>query len=128
MAGRLLLFRHMSPEAIVECRACQDACLDAVTHALRQGGDYADEEVVGVLLDATDVCRTNVDFLRRGSPRRTRTSAVTAEICTRAAEACATFVDDLVMRRCADACRRCAAICRELADSQSPPAYRSASR
>jgi hypothetical protein len=105
----------MSLEAIVECRSCQDACLEAVTHALRRGGAYADEQLVGVLLDATDVCRTNVDFLRRRSRLRSRTCGVTAEICTHAAEACAAFDDDRVMQACAEVCRRCAAVCQEVA-------------
>ncbi len=102
-------------EGIIECRRCQDACLDTVTHALRRGGRYAGEDVVGALLDATDVCRTSIDFLRRGSPLRTRTCGVCAEICERAAEACKTFAEDPVMRACAEACRRCAAACREIA-------------
>jgi hypothetical protein len=105
----------MSPEAISECRRCQEACLDTVTHALRRGGRYAEEDVVGPLLDVTDVCRTSIDFLRRGSPLRTRTCGVCAEICESAAVACEAFADDAVMRACAEACRRCAAVCRETA-------------
>jgi hypothetical protein len=101
--------------AITECRRCQDACLDAVGHALRRGQRYAEEDLVGALLDAVDVCRTNIDFLRRGSPLRARTCAVCADVCERAAELCATFRDDPPMRACADACRRCAATCREIA-------------
>ena len=103
-------------DGVAECRRCQDACLDTVTHALRRGGRYADEELIGALLDATDVCRTSIDFLRRGSPLRTRTCAVCAEICERAAEACDAFGDDAAMRACAEACRRCAAACRVIAD------------
>jgi hypothetical protein len=110
----------MSPDAAVaevdECRRCQDVCLETVTHALRRGGRYAEEELIGALLDATDVCRTSIDFLRRGSPLRGRTCAVCAEICERAAEACETFPGDPVMRACAEACRRCAAACREIAE------------
>jgi hypothetical protein len=102
-------------KGIIECRRCQDVCLDTVTHALRRGGRYAEEDVVGTLLDATDVCRTSLDFLRRGSPLRTRTSGVCAEICEAAAEACEAFADDSVMRACAEACRRCAAASREIA-------------
>jgi len=103
-------------ESIVECRRCQEACLDTVTRALRRGGRYAEEELIGALLDATDVCRTSIDFLRRGSPLRTRTCAVCAEICERAAAACDAFGDDPAMRACAEACRRCAGACRAIAD------------
>ena len=102
-------------EGIIECRRCQDACLDTVTHALRHGGRYAEEDVVGTLLDATDVSRTTIDFLRRGSPLRARTCGVCAEICDRAAEVCDVFADDAVMRACAEACRRCAEACRAIA-------------
>ena len=105
----------MAMPVIIECRRCQDACLDTVTHALRRGGRYAEEGVVGPLLDATDVCRTSIDFLRRGSPLRTRTCGVCAEICEAAAEVCEAFADDAMMRACAEACRRCAAACREVA-------------
>jgi hypothetical protein len=109
------------PTAIDECRRCQEVCLDTVTHALRRGGQYADEELIGALLDATDVCRTSIDFLRRGSPLSTRTCAVSAEICERAAEACEAFVHDPVMLACAAVCRRCAAVCREVAEEWTLP-------
>jgi Domain of Unknown Function (DUF326) len=105
----------MSSDTIVECRRCQEACLDTVTHALRRGGRYAEEDVVGTLLDATDVCRISIDFLRRGSPLRTRTCGVCAEICEAAADVCEGFADDQAMRACAEACRRCATACREIA-------------
>ena len=105
----------MSHAVITECRRCQDVCLEAVAHALRRGEHYADEELVGALLDAADVCRTSIDFLRRGSPLRTRTCAVSADVCERAAEVCGAFSDDAVMRACADTCLRCASACRDIA-------------
>ena len=104
------------PPALDECRRCQEACLDTVTHALRRGERYADDVLIGALLDAADVCRTSIDFIHRGSDVHARIGAVCAEICERTAEACEAFAADPVMVACAAACRRCAAACEELSE------------
>ena len=107
------------PPALAECRRCQEACLDAVTHAVRRGDHYSDDVLIGALLDAADVCRISIDFIHRGSHVHARIGAVCAEICERAAEACDALPGDPVMAACAAACRRCAAACEALAD-ESP--------
>ena len=95
---------------------CRNACLNAVTHALGMGGRYADDDLLGLLLDCAEVCRTTGDFIRRGSPRRSHTAAISADIAERCAEVCDEFTGDATMRACADACRRAADACRQLAD------------
>ena len=72
---------------LIECLRCREVCEDTVTHALRVGG----------------------------SALAGRTAGIAADLCERAAEACAPFAGDGALAACAQTCRRCAAWCRRLA-------------
>ena len=100
---------------LIECLRCREVCEDTVTHALRVGGSAAEDERIGAWLDCADVCRTTATFIRRGSPLAGRTAGIAADLCERAAEACAPFAGDGALAACAQTCRRCAAWCRRLA-------------
>ena len=125
LAGGLLPSMDMSADTVADLRraflAClraHETCEDAVTHALRDGGRAAEDQRVSALLDCADVCRTTARHLRHGSPLLRGTASVCAELCDRAAEACAPLAEsDPAMATCLDACRRCAAWCRRLADT-----------
>jgi hypothetical protein len=101
--------------AFLACLRAHETCEQTVTHALRDGG--VSDERIGALLDCADVCRTTARCIRQGSPLLRGTAGVCAELCERAAEACAPVAGDTVMAACAEACRRCAAWCRHLADT-----------
>lgn len=101
--------------AFLACLRAHETCEETVTHALG-AGDAADDRI-GALLDCADVCRTTARYIRHGSPLLRGTAGVCAELCERAAEACAAVAGDRVMAACAAACRRCAAWCRRLADT-----------
>ena len=97
------------------CLRAHQACEDAVAAALREG--TGGDELVSTLLDCADVCRTTARYVRTGSPLVRGTAGVCAELCERAAEACAPLTEqDAIMGACVDACRRCAGWCRRLAD------------
>jgi len=100
---------------LIECLRCREVCEDTVTHALRVGGPAAEDERIGALLDCADVCRTTATFIRRASPLAGRTAGIAADLCERAAEACAPFAGDAALAACAETSRRCAAWCRRLA-------------
>ena len=100
---------------LIECLRCREVCEDTVTHALRVGGSAAEDERIGAWLDCADVCRTTATFIRRGSALAGRTAGIAADLCERAAEACAPFAGDGALAACAHTCRRCAAWCRRLA-------------
>ena len=100
---------------LIECLRCREVCEDTVTHALRVGGSAAEDERIGAWLDCADVCRTTATFIRRGSALAGRTAGIAADLCERAAEACAPFAGDGALAGCAQTCRRCAAWCRRLA-------------
>ena len=101
--------------AFLACLRAHDSCEDTVTHALRTGG--AGDECIGALLDCADVCRTTARYIRHGSPLLRGTAGVCAELCARAAEACAAVAGDATLAACAETCRRCATWCRQLAEA-----------
>jgi len=96
------------------CLRAHQACEDAVTQALR--GDGAVDERVGTLLDCADVCRTTARYIRYGSPLLRGTAGVAAELCARAAEACAAVAAVPAMASHAEALRRAAACCQRVAE------------
>jgi hypothetical protein len=100
--------------AFLACLRAHEACEAAVGHVL-DGGEGPVDERVGTLLDCADVCRTTARHIRHGSPLVRGTAGVAAELCERAAEACAALVAVPAMRLHAEACRRSAACCRRLA-------------
>jgi len=102
--------------AFLACLRAHQACEEAVAQALRADeGGHVDERV-GALLDCADVCRTTARYIRYGSPLLRGTAGVAAELCARAAEACATGAALPVMAAYAEACRRAAACCRRVAE------------
>jgi len=101
--------------AFLACLRAHQACEEAVAQALRADQSGGVDERVGALLDCADVCRTTATFIRRGSPLAGRTAGIAADLCERAAEACAPFAGDGALAACAQTCRRCAAWCRRLA-------------
>lgn len=111
--------RTSIPEAmrgcIQECQGCHEVCLETVAHCLEMGGEHADPEHIGLLLDCAEVCQTSANFMLRGSALHPYTCEVCAEICEACADSCEQFSDDAMMQHCAEVCRRCAASCREMA-------------
>jgi len=102
--------------AFLACLRAHEACEAAVAHTLRSDNRGVNERV-GTLLDCADVCRTTARQIRHGSPLLRGTAGVAAELCERAAEACAALAAAPAMATYAEACRRGAACCRRLADA-----------
>ena len=102
--------------AFLACLRAHERCEDTVGHLLRNRAADGDDERIGVLLDCAEVCRTTMRFIRNGSPLLRGTAGVAAELCERAAEACALRAPDATVATCAETCRRCAAWCRHLAE------------
>ena len=101
--------------AFLACLRAHEACEAAVAHALRTD-DTTVNERVGTLLDCADVCRATARSIRHGSATLRGTAGVAAELCERAAEACAALATVPAMATYAEACRRSAACCRRVAD------------
>ena len=101
--------------AFLACLRAHEACEAAVGQVLRSD-DGAVDERIGALLDCADVCRTTARQIRHGSPLLRGTAGVAAELCERAAEACAALAGKPAMQGYAEVCRRGAACCRRLAD------------
>jgi len=79
------------------------------------GGQHAEPQHIGLLLDCAEICQTSANFMLRGSDRHMRTCAVCAEVCEQCAQDCERMGDDAQMRACAEVCRRCADSCRRMA-------------
>jgi hypothetical protein len=105
----------MMRECIQECHSCHDICTELVTHCLEMGGEHAQPEHIGLMLDCAEICQTSANFMLRVSDMHPLTCEVCAEVCERCAQDCERFTDDKVMQQCAQACRSCAASCREMA-------------
>lgn len=111
--------QRLSPEmqeCIDHCQECQEICLEAVDHGLRQGGPHAEAGHIRLLLDCAEICRTSAGFMLRGSELHGRTCAVCAEICERCARDCEGFEDDDLLKQCAEICARCAESCRRMSN------------
>ena len=103
-------------ECIRNCSDCHNTCVQAIGYCLQKGGRHAEPAHLKSLMDCADTCRTNADFMLRGSALYTKACGLCAEACTRCAESCEQFADGAEMKACAELCRRCAATCLEMAD------------
>lgn len=102
---------------IQACLDCYHECMHTVMHCLREGGDHANVEHIGRLLDCAALCQLAAEFMIRNSQWSEQLSNLCAVICEHCAIECSegpAFSDDECMKECADACRRCAAECQKL--------------
>ena len=97
------------------CQHCHEICVETLTHCLEKGGDHAEPNHVGLMLDCAEICQTSANFMMRESNLHIEVCRACAAICARCAEDCAKFENDEEMALCAEACRACAAACREMA-------------
>jgi hypothetical protein len=106
-------------QCVEACLNCHAACTMAAQHCLAQGGELADIDMIGVLLDCAEMCQTSANFLLRGSPYHVVTCAACAEICRVCEEACRGVSDDEQLRDCAETCAGCADHCEHMANAQA---------
>jgi len=102
-------------ECIEECLNCHAVCTMTAQHCLVKGGDHADVNVVGVLLDCAELCQVSANFMLRGSPFHAVTCAACAELCRACEEVCRTVSGDEQMDHCADVCASCGDACEQMA-------------
>jgi len=99
-------------ECIEECLNCHVSCTMTVQHCLASGGELADVNLVGVLLDCAELCQTTANFMLRGSPYHALTCAACAELCRLCEEVCRADGDsDEQLTHCAEVCATCAELC-----------------
>ena len=101
-------------QCIDECVRCHEVCLSTIPYCLEQADEHAEEAHIVLLQDCAEICRTNVDFMLRGSDEQERISVACAAFCRHCADDCDRLSDDDVMRACAEACRRCAESCERM--------------
>lgn len=102
-------------EHLVLLRLCADTCRATLfEHCLPEGGRYTQPTHVQRMMDCIEMCKTNIDFMTRGSKMHGLVCGACAELCLACAESCEA-IKDAVMRHCAAVCRNCAAACAEMA-------------
>lgn len=108
---------HLNTEmrsCIDACQSCHDTCVETLNHCLTIGGEHAEAEHVGMMLDCAQICATSADFMLRGSSQHGAVCETCAEVCDACATSCEAL-DGEEMARCAKECRRCAESCRQMA-------------
>ena len=102
--------------SIDEFNNCQQVCMETAAHCMRMGSEYAEAPLLRLLWDCAYVCEMSSEYDRLESPMQARGAyEITAELCDRVAQRCASFQYDRILMMCADTCRRCALYCREKA-------------
>ena len=104
-------------EAIQDCEECHGICAEITVYSVRQGGNYADPDHVGLLLDCGQMCALSADFMLRLSHYNGRVCDVCSAICRRCADSCERVGPADTRKQCADVCRRCAESCRRMAEA-----------
>ena len=105
-------------EAIQNCEECHGICTEITVYGIRQGGNYADPDHVGLLLDCAQMCALSADFMLRLSHYNGRVCDACSAICRRCADSCERVGPaDTRMKQCTDVCRRCAESCRRMAEA-----------
>ncbi|MDW5563678.1 MAG: hypothetical protein SA339_10670 [Methanomassiliicoccus sp.] len=95
-------------KTIVACRDCRDICEETVFHAIRNGGETAQMDVLGVLMDCAGSCNLSEKMMLRGSPYLRQFASTVVKICRACASMCDTIPGDEYFSTCARSARRCA--------------------
>ncbi|HEU4629876.1 MAG TPA: four-helix bundle copper-binding protein [Gemmatimonadaceae bacterium] len=110
---------EMLQACIEECLNCHVACTTTAQYCLAQGGEHADADHVGLLLDCADICQTSANFMLRGSPYHPIICLACAELCRACEESCRSVdPEDAQMRLCAESCASCAEHCERMAETE----------
>ena len=108
-------------ECIEECLNCHAVCTMTAQYCMTEGGEHADVNMIGVLLDCAEICQVSANFMLRGSPHHVVTCAACAELCRACEEACRSISGDERLVHCAEICAACAESCEQMASGDSEP-------
>lgn len=95
--------------AIEAATDCHQACIEALSAALQEGGGAAHLLHARLLLDCAQMCDTARDLMLRSSDFAHQAAGLTAQVCERCAASCERAGGS--MTSCAEECRRCAQAC-----------------
>ena len=104
---------------IEECLNCHAVCTMTAQYCLTEGGEHADVNVIGVLLDCAEICATTGMVLSRRTGSDASVTEALLEACRVACRVCgnecASHADmHEHCRICAEACHRCEVACAAL--------------
>ena len=88
-------------------------------YCLTEGGEHADVNMIGALLDCAEICQVSANFMLRGSPHHVVTCAGCAELCRACEEALRSISGDERLVHCAEICAACADSCEKMATGGS---------
>ncbi len=95
-------------KTIESCRDCRDICEETIFYAINRGGELAQMDVLGVLMDCAGASKLSEKMMLRGSPYFRRLAPSVIEICEACATMCDTVPRDNYFSTCANSARRCA--------------------
>jgi hypothetical protein len=93
---------------IESCRNCREICEETIFYAIKRGGDLAQMDVLGVLMDCAGSSNLSAKMMLRGSPYLRRMIPSVIEVCEACAAMCDTVPNDTYFSTCAKSARRCA--------------------
>lgn len=108
------IHKHQTPEmheCIHHCANAHDLCQHEIHDCLKKGGEHANAEHIGIMMDCAAICHAAEDAMLRHSPMHGAFCQACATVCTACAESCEKLGDT----DCAEACRACAKSCADMA-------------
>lgn len=108
------IHKHQTPEmdeCIHHCEAAHDICLHEIHDCLKKGGEHANAEHIGLMMDCAAICDATEDAMLRHSS----VHAAFCQACATVCEACAASCEKMGDTDCAEACRACAKSCQQMA-------------
>jgi hypothetical protein len=105
-------------ECIEDCLNCHAVCTMTLQYCLLEGGEHADANLIGALLDCAEMCQVSANFMLRGSPYHALTCSACADLCRACEEICRSIEGDEQLEHCASVCAECAESCERMAQMQ----------
>jgi hypothetical protein len=66
---------------IEECLNCHAVCTMTAQYCLTEGGEHADVNMIGVLLDCAEICQVSANFMLRGELHAAGLAAPCGHLC-----------------------------------------------
>jgi hypothetical protein len=98
------------------CSDCQRACDSCASHCgkILTEGKKDHHKSLQTCQDCATHCSAAASIVSRKGPFADLICKACVEACSRCAEECEKFAEDLHMKKCAEECRKCEKACREM--------------
>ncbi|MGZ3769512.1 MAG: four-helix bundle copper-binding protein [Bdellovibrio sp.] len=101
-------------KCINDCLECHRACEQTIPYCLQEEKLLSSRELIQILSNCADICRTSAHFMMWNSTFHKRTCEICSEVCAKCAQECEHFPNDPILKTCAEICRRCFYSCQKM--------------